>query len=198
MSEEQKPADNQELPAAATGTPATDEGQGSESGKFDAAYVQQLRAEAAKHRTERNAFEKRLKEFEAKESERKKSEMSELERLKVELAEAKQSAEAAQRISQERLVRGAIIAEAAKAGFVDPDDAWRLVNASDTSITVDENGQVAGTDKAIKILIKTKPYLVKTAAAAANVNAADGRGNGQASAEQQQAKLAELRQRFRI
>ena len=156
--------------------------------RFDEAYVKSLRQEAASYRT-------KLRELERAEEERQRAQMSELDRLKADLAEAQEAQAQAVALANERLIRSAVVAEASQAGFADPGDAWRMLDHD--GFTVNEHGEVEGVDKAIKALVKTKPYLLRKTQPSASINADQGRGNGK-RVEDPQAVEARLRQRFRI
>lgn len=193
-------------PAAGPGAQGDGQGPGGlgpeESGhaegqQFDAAYVRQLRQEAAGHRKRSSELEKRLKELEADAESKKRAELSETERLRLELEETKAKAAETDRVSRERMLRSAVTAEAVKAGFNDPQDAWSMVDRAE--LVLGEDGDVSGAEKAIKALVKAKPYLVRLAsgpASGTSINAEDGRGAGKAP--DGKAKIDEIRQRFRI
>ncbi len=190
--QEPREPENQEAPGAQSNG---GEGQEPEPKTYDADYVRKLRAEAAKYRKERNEFEKRLKELEEAEKQRERAKLDEVERLKLERDEALARAQEAMTISQRRLMRSAVIAEAAKMGFLDPTDAWRMIDENE--ITINDEGDVVGADKAIKALAKAKPYLLKKSESH-DINANDGRGKGRGRQADQKARIEELRRRFRI
>jgi hypothetical protein len=96
----------------------------------------------------------------------KKAQMTELEKAQAEAAEARKKAEEAEAARQgieakaaEKLLRAAIIAEASKAGFNDPNDAWLYIDRS--AIKAKDDDSYEGLDKAIEAVVKAKPYLVK-------------------------------------
>lgn len=65
------------------------------------------------------------------------------------------------RLSQERtelLIRSAVVAEASKLGFVDPGDAYRLVDLAKIKIT--DGGEVQGAAEALGEIAQAKPYLL--------------------------------------
>ncbi len=77
---------------------------------------------------------------------------------------AKWAQEARTRAEQDRrqvAIRSQVVTAAAKAGFNDPEDAYRMLDAS--TLDVDDNGTAGGLDVALKDLLKTKPYLAKQA-----------------------------------
>lgn len=117
---------------------------------FDALQkeLKALRRENAKWRTQ-------LRAKEEQEQERAKAEMTETERLKAELVEAQEARTRAETERRAIAVRSQVISAAAKAGFADPEDAYRMLDTLD----VDDDGRVDGLDKALKELLKAKPYL---------------------------------------
>lgn len=116
--------------------------------------IKSLRRENAKWRVQ-------LRGIEEQQQSKAKAEMSELERLQAELRDAQ---EARTRAEQERLstvVRIQVVSAAAKAGFADPEDAYRMLDVA--ALDVDEAGRVDGLDGTLKELLKAKPYLAKQA-----------------------------------
>lgn len=139
---------------------------------------------------------KKLEAFERAEQERQQAQLSAEERLKQQLAEVQAQAQAATAAANERLLRAAVLAEAAKLAFVDPSDAWRMLDRD--GLAVGDDGEVTGAAEALKALVKAKPYLVKAATAPAASIDGD-RGRGVATAEQRSAgREQQLRQRFGI
>lgn len=90
----------------------------------------------------------------------KKSQMSETEKLKAEKEEADARAEKAIATANRTLIRAEITAIAAKLNIVDAAAAYALLDKDD--IDISDNGDVNGVEKALKVLIKEKPYLVNT------------------------------------
>ena len=108
---------------------------------------------------------KRLADLEAKEKEREAAALSETEKLTQRATQAEQEREAAilereaaRAALQTERVKNAVIAEASKLGFADPDDAYTLINISE--IEIDETGKTKGAAEAIKKLAEAKPYLL--------------------------------------
>jgi predicted component of type VI protein secretion system len=107
----------------------------------------------------------RLAQLEAKEKEREEASKTETEKLAQRAAKAEQDRdaaiaerEAAQTALQTERIKNAVIAEASKLGFADPDDAYTLVTLSE--IEIDDAGKVNGAAEAIKKLAEAKPYLL--------------------------------------
>jgi hypothetical protein len=108
---------------------------------------------------------KRLSELEAKEKEREDASKSEMDKIaeRATKAEAERDAaiaerEAAKKSLQAERIRNVVIANASKAGFVDPEDAYALIDLA--SIKIDEEDKVTGVDEAVKKLAEAKPHLL--------------------------------------
>ncbi|KPK91515.1 MAG: hypothetical protein AMJ88_13490 [Anaerolineae bacterium SM23_ 63] len=101
----------------------------------------------------------RLKKLEEEETKRKQAEMSELEIAKEELEKASKERDRLRESRTELIIRHAIELGATKLGFVDPGDAFTLMDMKEIEID-DETGKVEGIDKALKALAKAKPYLL--------------------------------------
>lgn len=93
------------------------------------------------------------------EKEKKKAAMDENERLKAEKEDAEKGAQEAIGKANERLIRAEVIAQAASLDVVDPAAAFALMDKE--GVEVDDDGNVKGVDKALKSLVKEKPYLVQ-------------------------------------
>lgn len=122
---------------------------------FDADYVEKLRKEAAKYRTEAKAnadAAKRLAEIEE-------ANKSEIEKA-VEAAR-KEGATEALKVANSRLVSAEARALAAEAQFQDPGDAVRLLDLSDVTVADDGTVDTEGIKTALAELAKTKPYLIR-------------------------------------
>lgn len=102
---------------------------------------------------ERKSFEK---EFNSK-LEREK--MDETQKAKADKDLAEKKAETAIQKANARLVRSEINIKAAEMGLIDADAAYALIKKED--IDVDDSGNVAGVEEALKILISKKPWLLK-------------------------------------
>jgi hypothetical protein len=123
----------------------------------------------------------KLKSLNVKELERKASEydkqqqanQSETERLQARIAELEKRDSDRETERQLDRVQTATVREAAKLGFRDPGDAYRLLDAA--SIDFDDAGQPTNVGKLLSGLLKDKPYL-------ASVNgSADGGQRGESS-----------------
>lgn len=104
------------------------------------------------------------------------AQMSEDEKRQVRLKELEDIAASAQRERDEalkkandRLIRSAFIAEAAKAGAEHPEDAYRLADTD--TVTIGETGEVAGVTEAVAALVKAgRLPMRRTQGQAPNLN----------------------------
>lgn len=151
--------------------------------------------EARKLRRESQNLRKRLAELEKIDGERKAAELSEVERATKQAATLQQELAALRAERRAQMVRYEVMLRASALNVVDPDAAVKLLDLD--GLTADEDGAVDGetVDKALKALLKGKPYLVKQETAPApDVNARTGKQNGADAA----AREEELRRRYRI
>ena len=151
--------------------PAGDEGQepptppsggsseGQEPKTYDQAYVDQLRAENAKHRTH-------AKQLEDEKAEREKAEMSEAERAKTEAAEEKAKREAAESALVDERKRNSILAEAGKLKFKDPNDALAFVDLAEITLTNEGAPHAGSVQAAVKKVADARAYLIGGAGSA--------------------------------
>lgn len=137
--------ESQDKPQAGSAT----EPQGGEE-KFDAEYVRALRKEAAQYRT-------RLKALEDAQRAADDAKLSDQEKLQKRLAELERAAAEASSNLQKRVVEYEVKLAASRLGIVDPDAAWRLIDAS--SLEFDESGKPKNLDRVLSDLLKAKPYL---------------------------------------
>lgn len=94
----------------------------------------------------------------AKLDEIEKANLTETERLKADLEAAQQTATTATERAQNALINAAVIAEAAKAGAINPQAVAKLLDK--TSLTVGDDGQVEGAAEAVTALLEAEQYLV--------------------------------------
>lgn len=138
-----------------TGQAPADDGQQDEA--LDAASLmaelKRVRRESARYRTQ-------LRELQSQAEEAAKAQLPEVDRLKADLAKAQAAmAERETAMAAQRL-RSAVLMAAARAGFQDPEDAFRMIDVSELDVDGD---QVGGVDEALAALRKSKPYLVRGA-----------------------------------
>ena len=134
----------------------TPDGQEPEAPEID---VEAMRKELAEARREAAKYRTNLRKYEQEQQAKANESLTAEERYKVELATLQQRLASAEQAAQDRLVRSSIVTAAAKAGFVDPDDAVALVDRG--ALEISEDGAVAGVDDAIRAIAKAKPYLVR-------------------------------------
>jgi len=82
---------------------------------------------------------------------------TEVEKLREEAVQAKTKATQLEAQARESTLRGAVIAEAAKQGFADPMDAYKLLDMA--KMELGEDGTVKGLTEALTTLATAKPYL---------------------------------------
>jgi hypothetical protein len=103
---------------------------------------------------------KKLADLEAAEQKRREAELNEAQKAQAQLAELeKKLNEANLNLVTERL-RNAVQSEAAKMGFLNPEDAYQLADLAEVETT--DDGKVTGVEDALKKLVKDRPYLLKT------------------------------------
>lgn len=139
---------------------------------------------------------KKAEEYEAQEAKRKEAELSEVERWRVKAQEQEARLTALEHEIQARTLRYRVHLKARDLGFYNPDEAYKLMDASE--VTFDENGEPdeGAIEKALKRLAQDSPYLVKPANPAPNIGADEGRGQLK-PAQITEEKRREWRQRFR-
>jgi hypothetical protein len=178
--------------AGSGGTGAAGEGEGGEggSGAGDAGkpagdgapktFTQEQIDKIVKDRLERQRqqfagfddLKKKAEDWDKLQEEQK----SELEKASDRATKAEEERDRALQTGNERLLRGEVKAAAAKAGFIDPDDAFALLDRTD--VKIDDDGNVAGIDEALKALAEAKPHLVTDTRAGGS---ADGGARGGAN-----------------
>ena len=131
---------------------------------FDRAYVEELRSEAAKHRTRANAAESELTKV-------KQAQESEAEKTIRERNEATERAAKAETALKGERTTNAIYAAASKLGLV-PDLAVRLM-ATET-VEFDDAGKPTKVDAALEKLVKQYPQLVVSGGNSSATNGARG------------------------
>ncbi len=83
---------------------------------------------------------------------------SDLEKAQKRAEEAEARAKTAAERATSALRRAAVVAEATRAGAVDPDAVLALLPPD--AVTVGDDGQVTGAEDAVRALLEQKPYLV--------------------------------------
>lgn len=86
-------------------------------------------------------------------------------RVEAEAAQAQLSA--AQQEARQVMMRATLVAQAARAGFHDPEDAWRMVDAG--KLSIDTSGAVSGIAEALTEVASAKPYLIRPGGSGAQI-----------------------------
>jgi hypothetical protein len=156
----QEAQDAGQAPEEAT---TTDTAPGAQDGQLDAesimAELRKVRREAAKYRTELRKLQEAAQAAPAAASS---GDGTDVERLQADLAATRAQMAERERLFQEQTLRSAVVGAAARSGFNDPEDAWRMVDHGE--LEVDEAGQVQGVEDALQALRRAKPYLVRASA----------------------------------
>lgn len=174
-------------PEAAGGTPAPPEG----ADKASQLSVDDLRAALEATRKENATYRTRLKALEAAEEERKAASLSEQEKRQKVFEEAQKAAtEAAAQLQATRL-QLAVEKAARKAGIVDEDAAFRLLDTS--ALERDEAGVPTNVEALLEKLLKERPWLASPPPAAGGSggsSAAPARGRGAALTKEDVARMS--------
>ena len=118
----------------------------------------------------------------------KESQLSETEKLTKRLAELETAKQQAETRARETLIRSAVISEAAKLNFNDPEDAYRLIDVA--GLQLSDTGKVEGAAEAVKGLAESRKYLIKsTNPALASFNPAGGGNAPQETDAQKRARI---------
>src|SRR3990172_9547711 len=94
----------------------------------------------------------------------KESQLSETEKLTKKLAELEAAKTQAESRTRDTLIRSAVVAEAAKLNFWNPEQAHKLIDMS--TLTIADNGEVEGAAEAVKALAESQKYLIKSSSPA--------------------------------
>jgi hypothetical protein len=105
----------------------------------------------------------------------KESQLSETEKLTKKLAELETAKTQAETRTRETLIRSAVISEAAKLNFNDPEDAYRLIDVA--GLQLSDTGKVEGAAEAVKLLAESRKYLIKNSNPALSTFNPAGGGN---------------------
>lgn len=128
--------------------------------------------EARKLRSENRSLRERLKGLEDAEKARRDQELTETERLLKRTADLEAKLSEAVRSNQERTLRYATVASAAKLGFADPEDAYRLLDHA--ALEFEEDGTPRNVEAQLASLAKAKPYLLSQARPAGSFDTGTG------------------------
>jgi chromosome segregation ATPase len=124
---------------------------------YDSGYVKELRQENAGWRTKLRETESAVETLTKKLKHYEDSQKSELERLTEEKGELEKAKDSLERQIESTQVDTAIKLAAAKEKVIDPEAVSALIDRSELTFI---DGQVSGVEKALKRLLKDKPYLL--------------------------------------
>lgn len=125
---------------------------------FDEAAVRELREENAKWRVKNRESSQRAEAAEAKLREIEDADKSEADKLREENVRLERALLDRDREMVESSIDADIRVAASKAGVIDVDTVAKLVDRAEIEY---QDGKVFGSDKAIKRLLKEKPFLQK-------------------------------------
>lgn len=126
--------------------------------------LRKVRHEAADWRTKYREMERKMAAFEEVKMEEQQQYKELAERRAAELAEERKARETLEANLKQTALKNAVALEAARAGVVDPDDAFHLADLS--NVEVGQDGTVKGVKEAIDALVAAKPYLTSKQAPA--------------------------------
>jgi vacuolar-type H+-ATPase subunit I/STV1 len=135
-----------------TTIPASEIGAGAPDAAAMAAELEQIRKALKEANREAAERRKKLEAYEQAETARKEAEMSEIEKAQKRAHEAEAARDQALQQANDRLIRAAFVAEAAKAGATHPEDAFALADRA--AVKIAEDGAVAGVAEAVKALVE--------------------------------------------
>lgn len=107
------------------------------------------------------------------------AQLSELEKAKKQAQEAKEAGDRALAQANDRLIRAAFVAEAAKAGAAHPDDVYHLADLA--GVSIGDDGTVTGVAEAVKTLVDGGRLVMSGRPQAPGLDG--GAGSGQRASE---------------
>jgi hypothetical protein len=166
----------------ATGQEPADES-GQEPTTFTPEYVQDLRQEAAKYRTQLRDTKQKLEGFsdyddlkaEAAEWQKHQdAQKGELEKLQEQLEEVQRERDDALQRRQDTLIQSAFVTAASAHNVTHPADAYNLADLS--KVRIDDDGKVTGVKDQVEALVKDGRLPLKGQAQAPDVDGGVGTG----------------------
>jgi hypothetical protein len=149
---------------------------------FSQADVNRFLANERRAHAEKYADYDQLKDAAVKWEEYQAAQKSEAERTQELLTKLQQERDQALALANERLIRAAFIAAAARAGVQYPEDVYALADRA--AVTIDKQGDVAGVDAAVEAIVKAgRVPLLAAAQKAAAVKLDGGAGAAARSVE---------------
>ena len=155
---------------------------------FNAEMAKELIVKLRQENRELKPKAQKLTEYEKAEQTRKDAELSEMDKLNKRLAEAETARQQALTTANDRLIKAAFVAEAAKHGVEYPEDAFLLADKS--NVAVDDSGNVIGVAETVKTLVDGKRLPLRNRAVASLDAGAGSTSNGQRSTALNEAELA--------
>lgn len=178
-------AEQEQVPTNAQGG-----GEQPESGNartFTQAELDRILADRLSREREKYSDYDSLRERASKWAEHEEAQKTELQRAQEAREQAEKAAQAAQIAANERLMRAAFLAEAAKAGAAHPEDAYAL--ASKAGLEIAEDGTVPGVAEAVAGLVEAGRLVMSGRPQAPSTNA--GAGGGQRPSDKELALTPE-------
>jgi len=123
---------------------------------YDEDFVHGLNRENAKWRTQVRDLEKQVETLTKVQTDAENSKKTEVERLTEEKARLERELTDRDQAHQTLAIKTEVKLAAQKEGIIDPDAAYALI---DLNLIEYDDGKVSGIDKALKALLKDKPYL---------------------------------------
>jgi hypothetical protein len=130
-----------------------------ESGKYSQEYVEGLRGEAKGYRLKLRESERQTEDLRTKLQEHEDAGKSEVQRLTDDKTRLERALADRDKEMADIIINTEIRVAASAAGAINVDDVVALLDRSEIS---HQDGKVVGVDRAIKKLVKEKPYLVKS------------------------------------
>ena len=158
---------------------------------FNAEMAKELIVKLRQENRELKPKAQKLTEYEKADKIRSEAELSEMDKLNRRLAEAETARQQALTTANDRLIKAAFVAEAAKHNIEYPEDAFLL--ADKTNVAVDESGNVSGVAETVKTLVDGKRLPLRNRAIASLDAGAGSTSNGQRSTALNEAELATAR-----
>ena len=155
---------------------------------FNAEMAKELIVKLRQENRELKPKAQKLTEYEKADKIRSEAELSEMDKLNRRLAEAETARQQALTTANDRLIKAAFVAEAAKHNIEYPEDAFLL--ADKTNVAVDESGNVSGVAETVKTLVDGKRLPLRNRAVASLDAGAGSTSNGQRFTALNEAELA--------
>ena len=155
---------------------------------FNAEMAKELIVKLRQENRELKPKAQKLTEYEKADKIRSEAELSEMDKLNRRLAEAETARQQALTTANDRLIKAAFVAEAAKHGVEYPEDAFLLADKS--NVAVDDSGNVMGVAETVKTLVDGKRLPLRNRAVASLDAGAGSTSNGQRFTALNEAELA--------